>query len=184
MLPAIGTALANPATAKVQACGIRMTSSFSISRPQRLSPHCASGRAPRIFLSAFIRIDGVTLVQLDISLIGCLSRSLTIAIARCHQIIQKGAMVYFRQFYAVAQALVSMVVVVVKKGLFFIYPMATMFTISRSCPKIPPSNVSIKSPRSEDPKKNIEQREKALHSGPAIFDPGLAMRSRLHYFAC
>src|ERR1700733_5395751 len=144
MLPAMGTALANPAAAKVQACGIRMTSSFSISRPQRLSPHSASGRAPRIFLSAFVRIDGVTLVQLDISLIGCPSRSLTIAIARCHQIIRDGGMMYFRQFYAVAQALVSMVVVVVvvvKKGLFFIYPMATMFIISRSCPKIPPSNV-------------------------------------------
>jgi hypothetical protein len=92
-------------------------------------------------------------------------------------------MMYFRQFYAVAQALVSMVVVVVVE-LFFIYRMATMSTISRSCPEIPPSNVSIKSSRSEDPKKNIEQREKALHNGPAIFDPGLAMRSRLHYFAC
>jgi hypothetical protein len=90
-------------------------------------------------------------------------------------------MMYFRQFYAVAQALVSMVV---EKGLFFIYRMATMSTISRSCPEIPPSNVSIKSSRSEDPKKNIEQREKALHNGPGIFDPGLAMRSRLHYFAC
>jgi hypothetical protein len=140
MLPAIGTALANPATAKVQACGIRMTSSFSISCP-RLSPRSASGRAPRIFLSAFVRIDGVTLAQLDISLIGCLSRSLTIAIARCHQIIREGGMKYFRQFSAVAQALVSMVVVEVEKGLFFIYRMATMSTISRSCPKIPPSNV-------------------------------------------
>lgn len=68
---------------------------------------------------------------------------------------------YFRQFYAVAQALVSMVVVVVvKKGLFFIYPMATMFTISRSCPKIPPPNVSIKSSRSEDPKKTLNNAKK------------------------
>jgi hypothetical protein len=33
---------------------------------------------------------------------------------------------YFRQSYAVAQVLVSMVVVVVEKGLFFIYRMATM----------------------------------------------------------
>jgi len=156
MPPAIGTALANPATAKVQACGIRMTSSFSISRPRRLSPHSASGRAPRIFLSAFVRTDGVTPVQLDISLIGCLSRSLTIAIARCHQIIREGGMMYFRQFYAVAQALVSMVVVV-EEGLFFIYPMAT---ISRSCPKIPPSNVSIKSSRSEDSKKTLNNAKK------------------------
>lgn len=183
MLPAIGTAPANPATAKAQARGIRMTSSFSTSRPRRLSPRSASGRAPRIFLSAFVRIDGVMLVQLDMSLIGCLSRSLTIAIARCHQIIREGGMMYFRQFHAVAQALVSMVVVV-EKGLFFIYRMATMSTISRPCPEIPPSNVSIKSSRSEDPKKTIEQREKALHNGPGIFDPGLAMRSRLHYFAC
>ena len=67
MLPAIGTALANPATTKVQVCGIRMTSSFSISRPRPLSPHSASGRSSRIFLSAFVRIDGVALVQLDIS---------------------------------------------------------------------------------------------------------------------
>ena len=184
MLPAIGTAPANPATAKAQACGIRMTSSFSTSRPRRLSPRSASGRAPRIFLSAFVRIDGVMLVQLDMSLIGCLSRSLTIAIARCHQIIREGGMMYFRQFHAVTQALVSMVVVVVEKGLFFIYRMATMSTISRSCPEIPPSNVSIKSSWSEDPKKTIEQHEKALHNGPGIFDPRLAMRSRLHYFAC
>lgn len=70
-------------------------------------------------------------------------------------------MMYFRQFYAVAQVLVSMVVVVVvERGLFFIYRMATMSTISRSCPEIPPSNVSIKSSRSEDPKKTLNNAKK------------------------
>lgn len=91
-------------------------------------------------------------------------------------------MIYFRQFYAAARALVS--VVVVEKGLFFHISCGYHVHNIPFIPKIPPSNVSIKSSRSEDPKKNIERREKALHNGPAIFNPGLAMRSRLHYFAC
>lgn len=151
MLPAIGTAPANPATMKVQTCGIRMTSPFSISRPRRLSPHSAFGRAPRIFLLAFVRIDSVTLVQLDISLIGCLSRSLTIAIARCHQNIRKGgydlfsavlcgsASIYFRR----------------GGGERFVFHISYGYHVHNIpfMPKIFPSNVSIKSLLSEDPKK-------------------------------
>lgn len=134
-----------------------MTSSFSISRPRRLSPHSASGRAPRIFVSAFVRIDSVTLVQLDIGLIGCLSRSLTIAIARCHQNIRKGG---YDLFSAVLCGSAS-IDFRGGAGERFVFHISYGYHVHNIpfMPKIFPSNVSIKSSLSEDPKKKLNAKK-------------------------